>query len=78
MQIVRRADEVETAYTMARAEAKASFRNDMVYMEKFLERPRHIEVQVFADGQGGAGPHEDCGHPIPLVREMAQLVGNTE
>jgi len=31
-----------------------------------------------SDGQGGAGPHEDCGHPIPLVREMAQLVGNTE
>ena len=54
MQIVRSADEVETAYTMARTEAKASFRNDTVYMEKFLERPRHIEVQVFADGQGGA------------------------
>jgi acetyl-CoA carboxylase biotin carboxylase subunit len=54
MQIVRSADEVETAYTMARTEAKASFRNDTVYMEKFLEKPRHIEVQVFADGQGGA------------------------
>jgi acetyl-CoA carboxylase biotin carboxylase subunit len=39
---------------MARTEAKASFRNDTVYMEKFLEKPRHIEVQVFADGQGGA------------------------
>lgn len=54
MQIVRSANEVEAAYTMARTEAKASFRNDTVYMEKFLEKPRHIEVQVFADGQGGA------------------------
>lgn len=54
MQIVRSADEVEDAYRMARTEAKASFRNDTVYMEKFLEKPRHIEVQVFADGQGGA------------------------
>ena len=54
MQIVQSADEVEDAYRMARTEAKASFRNDTVYMEKFLEKPRHIEVQVFADGQGGA------------------------
>ena len=54
MQIVQSADEVEDAYRMARTEAKASFRNDTVYMEKFLEKPRHIEIQVFADGQGGA------------------------
>ena len=54
MQIVQSADEVEDAYRMARTEAKASFQNDTVYMEKFLEKPRHIEVQVFADGQGGA------------------------
>ena len=54
MQIVQSADEVEDAYRMARTEAKASFRNDTIYMEKFLEKPRHIEVQVFADGQGGA------------------------
>ncbi|MEE2998229.1 MAG: acetyl-CoA carboxylase biotin carboxylase subunit [Pseudomonadota bacterium] len=54
MQIVRSAEEVEGAYRMARTEAKASFQNDTVYMEKFLEKPRHIEVQVFADGQGHA------------------------
>ncbi len=54
MQVVRKADEVEDAYLMARTEAKASFKNDAVYMEKFLDRPRHIEVQVFSDGQGGA------------------------
>ena len=54
MQVVRRAEDVATAFTMARTEAKASFRNDTVYIEKYLEKPRHIEVQVFADGQGGA------------------------
>ena len=31
-----------------------------------------------SDGQGGPGPYEDCGHPIPVVLEMAQLVGNTQ
>ena len=54
MQVVDHSDDIEAAYTMARTEAKASFRNDTVYIEKFLENPRHIEVQVFADGQGGA------------------------
>ena len=54
MQVVQSPDEIETAFTMARTEAKASFRNDTVYIEKFLKKPRHIEVQVFADSQGGA------------------------
>ena len=54
MQVVHKADEVEEAYRLARTEAKASFKNDAVYMEKFLVKPRHIEVQVFSDGQGGA------------------------
>ena len=54
MQIVRQPSDMESAYTIARAEAKASFRNDAVYIEKFLETPRHIEVQVFADRHGSA------------------------
>ena len=46
--------ELVEAIAMTKAEAKAAFNNDMVYMEKFLENPRHVEVQVIADGQGGA------------------------
>ena len=54
MQVVRGPDEIAAAFSMARTEAKASFRNDAVYIEKYLSKPRHIEVQVLADGQGGA------------------------
>ncbi|MGH8147949.1 MAG: acetyl-CoA carboxylase biotin carboxylase subunit [Rhodanobacteraceae bacterium] len=42
------------AIATTRAEARAAFGNDMVYMEKFLENPRHVEIQVLADGQGNA------------------------
>jgi len=54
MRVVRSEAELVNAISMTRAEAKAAFNNDMVYMEKFLENPRHVEVQVLADGQGGA------------------------
>ena len=40
------------AIATTKQEAKAAFSNDMVYMEKFLENPRHVEIQVLADGQG--------------------------
>jgi acetyl-CoA carboxylase biotin carboxylase subunit len=42
------------SWSTARTEAKAAFGNDSVYMEKFLGKPRHIEVQVMGDGQGNA------------------------
>jgi acetyl-CoA carboxylase biotin carboxylase subunit len=54
MKLARTASDMETAFMTARAEAKAAFGNDEVYLEKYLGEPRHIEVQVFGDGKGGA------------------------
>ncbi|MFC3023179.1 acetyl-CoA carboxylase biotin carboxylase subunit [Vibrio zhugei] len=54
MRVVRREEDLIEAIDMTRAEAKAAFDNDIVYMEKYLENPRHVEVQVLADGQGNA------------------------
>ncbi|MEQ8354192.1 MAG: acetyl-CoA carboxylase biotin carboxylase subunit [Kiloniellaceae bacterium] len=54
MKVANNNAEVEDAYRLARSEAKAAFGNDEVYMERYLSRPRHIEVQLLADGQGGA------------------------
>ncbi|MBW7889086.1 MAG: acetyl-CoA carboxylase biotin carboxylase subunit [Bacteroidetes bacterium] len=52
MRIVRDLDEVEKAFTMARTEAEAAFGNGDVYMEKYLEEPRHIEIQLMGDKFG--------------------------
>ena len=54
MKLARTAEELEAAFRTARAEAKAAFGNDEVYLEKYLGHPRHIEVQVFGDGKGNA------------------------
>ena len=54
MQIVRSPDDLSSALSTARAEARAAFGDDAVYMEKYLDKPRHIEIQVVADGQGNA------------------------
>ncbi len=52
MRIARNPDELPEAYLQARAEAKASFTSDEVYIEKYLENPRHIEMQILADNYG--------------------------
>jgi len=52
MKVAETASQIEDALAMARNEAMASFRNDTVYIEKYLGRPRHIEVQILADGLG--------------------------
>ncbi|MEO1152922.1 MAG: acetyl-CoA carboxylase biotin carboxylase subunit [Pseudomonadota bacterium] len=54
MKLARSADDLETAFRTARAEGKAAFGNDEVYIEKYLGKPRHIEIQVFGDGKGNA------------------------
>jgi acetyl/propionyl-CoA carboxylase alpha subunit len=52
MRIVRAADELEDAIEAARREARAAFGDDTVYLERYLERPRHVEIQLLADGHG--------------------------
>ncbi len=52
MRVVWNEEEIEKAYTTAKMEAAASFKNDGIYMEKFVEEPRHIEIQVAGDQYG--------------------------
>ncbi|MSO66681.1 MAG: acetyl-CoA carboxylase biotin carboxylase subunit [Pseudolabrys sp.] len=54
MKVARTAADLSTALSTARSEAKAAFGDDAVYLEKYLERPRHIEIQVIGDGKGHA------------------------
>ena len=52
MRVVRGEEELERAVSMTRAEAQAAFGDDRLYLEKYLERPRHVEIQVLADSHG--------------------------
>jgi acetyl/propionyl-CoA carboxylase alpha subunit len=52
MRIVRDASELEESIAAARREAKAAFGDDRIYLERYLERPRHIEIQLLADTHG--------------------------
>ena len=52
MKVAQTADELEDAWRMARTEAKAAFGDDAVYLEKYLDKPRHIELQIMADMYG--------------------------
>lgn len=52
IRVVRTADELKKAYDTAKTEAKAAFNDDAMYMEKYLEGPRHIEFQILADHFG--------------------------
>lgn len=54
MRVVRGDDDLANAISLTRQEAAAAFNNDTLYMEKFLETPRHIEIQVLADTYGNA------------------------
>jgi len=54
MRVVKDDGGLATALMTARAEAKSAFGDDTLYLEKYLKRPRHIEIQVLGDGKGGA------------------------
>jgi len=53
MHIIRNAERLRTAFPQAQAEAEAGFKNGDLYIERFVEEPRHIEFQILADGRGG-------------------------
>ena len=75
MKLVRRAEDMADALSTTRAAAKAAFGDDAIYVEKYLDRPRHIEIQVVADGQGGVVHlgERDCS----LQRRHQKLVEET-
>jgi acetyl/propionyl-CoA carboxylase alpha subunit len=52
MRVVRDASGLEAAWSLTRGEAKASFGDDQVYLERYIERPRHVEAQILADAHG--------------------------
>jgi acetyl-CoA carboxylase biotin carboxylase subunit len=54
MKVARSAEDLSDALATAKAEARAAFGDDAVYLEKYLEKPRHIEIQVLGDGHGEA------------------------
>ena len=62
MKVIATPEDATEQFSMARVEAKAAFGNDSMYLEKYLGKPRHIEIQVLGDGKG-AGVHlgeRDC------------------
>ncbi|HRF09851.1 MAG TPA: acetyl-CoA carboxylase biotin carboxylase subunit [Xanthobacteraceae bacterium] len=89
MKVARDADSLAEALSSARSEAKAAFGDDAVYLERYLEKPRHIEIQIFGDGKGNAIHlgERDCSlqrrhqkvfeeSPSPaLNREMRMQIG---
>ncbi len=52
MRLVRNKDDFESSLRMARSEARSAFGDDSVFVERFIERPRHIEIQIIADTEG--------------------------
>lgn len=52
MRVVQSPDALQRGFTSAQEEARAAFGNPELYMEKYLEEPRHVEIQVFGDGEG--------------------------
>ena len=77
MKVAKGPEEIDTAFRTARTEAKAAFGNDEVYIEKYLQRPRHIELQVFGDGKGKAVHlgERDCTLQRPHQKVLEEAPG---
>jgi len=75
MRVVKAEEELEKAWNSARQEAGAAFGNDGMYMEKFIEEPRHIEIQIVGDNRGKAChlSERDCS----IQRRHQKLVEET-
>ncbi len=72
MRLVRQADEIENAYERCRSEAKQAFGDGDVYVERAIERARHIEVQIAGDGSGGVVHF--CERECSLQRRHQKLI----
>lgn len=72
IRIIREEEELEKAFDSAKSEAKVSFSDDSIYMEKFVEEPRHIEIQIAGDQYGNVChmSERDCS----IQRRMQKLV----
>ena len=79
MRVIRKADELENAFSEAKREAGRAFGDDTVFLEKFIENPKHIEVQIVADNEGNTiHLHErDCSvqRRFQKVVEVAPAMG---
>jgi acetyl-CoA carboxylase biotin carboxylase subunit len=75
MRIVRKAKDLLKAWDQARQESKSAFGNDDMYIEKFIENPRHIEIQIIGDSKGGAChlSERDCS----IQRRLQKLIEET-
>lgn len=75
MRIVREKSRLETAFTLAKSEALSAFGNDDMYIEKFIENPRHIEIPIFGDSFGRVLPlmERDC----TVQRRQQKLIEET-
>ncbi|OYW43040.1 MAG: acetyl-CoA carboxylase biotin carboxylase subunit [Rhodobacterales bacterium 12-64-8] len=73
MKVALTPEDLELAFMSARTEAKTAFGNEAVYMEKYLQKPRHIEIQVVADSHGNVihlGVFEEA--PSPVIDDAAR------
>ena len=61
MRIAQDAEQFTSSFGLAQNEALAAFGNGSVYVEKYLQQPRHVEIQVIGAGRGAAGPHGASG-----------------